>query len=319
MAKKTYRVRNWNEYNRSLVNRGSITFWFSEDALAKWCEESEQKRRGRPRYYGAMSILCGLTLRQLYRLPLRATQGLLHSLMKLSKWELKIPNYSTLCRRSKSLSIKLKVPSPHQARHVLIDSTGVQVLGEGEWKTLKHGASRYQVWRKLHIVMDADKGWILNATMSESERLDSHYLRELLEPVAGRIERIIGDGAYDKKDCYRVAHERGAQGVFPPQHNAIVQRNKLKREPALLARDKTIRTIARYKQHQGSEGLAHWKKEVGYHQRSRIEALMWRMKSIFGDELRSRSYENQRTDLRVRCYAMNKITSLGMPHSVVVE
>lgn len=316
MARKSYRVCNWKNYNRSLVARGSLTFWFNEEVVNGWYSVAEKKQRGRQRYYADMVFVCGLTLRQLFRLPLRATQGLLLSLVELLRLELRVPNYSTLCRRAQSLPVKFNVPNTIQARHVLIDATGVQVLGEGEWKTLRHGQSRHQVWRKLHITLDADNQLILSALMTDSVRLDGNYLRPLVESISGNIKQITGDGAYDKKACYRVAYERGAKAVFPPQHNAIVQRNKQKREAALLARDKVIRTIARSRDK--TAGIKQWKQKNNYHRRSLIETMMFRMKSIFGDQMRSRSFANQQTDLLIRCHAMNKITQLGLPLSEAI-
>jgi IS5 family transposase len=316
MSKQRYRVRNWRDYNKALVQRGSLTLWISEAMIKTWRHSKKTEKRGRQPYYSAIAILCGLTLRQVYGLPLRATEGLLESLLRLLKFKVEVPDYTTLCRRGKQLKIPLGMKSAETARHVLVDSTGVQVLGEWEWKQKVHGRRKRQVWRKLHIAMDADKQRILSAQVSESQRLDGNYLPELIKAIPGRIKQITGDGAYDKKCCYQTAYERGAKGIFPPQKDAIVQRNKIKKDPALLARDEVINFIGK-----GSHRklkLKWWKKKNHYHQRSLIETLMWRMKSIFGDEIRSRTMENQRTDLLIRCYALNRMTELGLPRSVTV-
>ena len=315
MAKKTYRVRNWKDYNKSLVQRGSLTFWFSEDMLSSWEAGADADAHGNQRYTD-MVILCGLTLRQLYRLPLRATEGLLKSLVDMMKWSVNVPDYSTLCRRGKGLKVNIGVSATSRARHVLVDSTGIQVIGEGEWKTLRHGKSRRQLWRKLHIAMDADDQTILSARMTESVRLDGNYLPELIEEIEGPIYQITGDGAYDKKSCYRAAYARGARAIFPPQHNAIVQRNKLKKDPALLQRDKTIKFIQGSKDRE--DRRKRWKQMNHYHRRSLVETMMSRMKAIFGDQMKARTFENQRTDLLIRCYAMNKMSSLGLPISEAI-
>jgi len=274
MAKKAYRVRNWEDYNKSLVQRGSLTFWFSKEVINDWSGNEQVDAHGNQKY-SDMVILCGLTLRQLFRLPLRATQGMMKSLVELMKLTVFTPDYSTLCRRGKTLKINLGVKKTLRARHVLVDSTGVQVIGEGEWKRLRHGESRHQLWRKLHIAMDADEQTILSATMTESVRLDSNYLPGLVDEIEDDICQITGDGAYDKKRCYRAAHERGAKAVFPPQRDAIVQRNKIKKDPALLQRDRAIEFI---------NG---------------------------GDD------KEERRKL-IRCYAMNKINSLGLPVSEAI-
>lgn len=312
MAKKAYRVRNWKEYNKSLVNRGSITFWFSDEIIKSWKREEKDTAHGNQKYSN-MVILCALTLRQLYRLPLRATEGMMKSLITLMKEDLKVPTFSTLSRRGKTLCINLGVKSASQARHVLVDSTGIRVMGEGEWKAMKYGVSRcrYQIWRKLHIAMDAADQTILAAAVTESVRLDGNYLPRLIENIEGSIAQITGDGAYDKKNCYQAAYKRAAKPVFPPQHDACPQRNKYKKDAALAARDEVILQVGRGADR--DERLKEWKVANNYHRRSLIETMMWRMKSIFGDEMKSRRFENQRTDLLVRCYAMNRINTLGLP------
>ena len=310
MAKKAYRVRNWKYYNKSLVNRGSLTFWFSPEVM-------DQKRlsHGNQRY-SDMLILCALTLRQLYRLPLRATQGMMSSLIELSKVEGKAPDYTTLSRRGKTLKIDLGVRKTSQSLDVLIDSTGVKVMGEGEWKMRCHGKTRRRLWRKLHIAMDLETQTILSATMTESARLDGNCLPRLMDQITGRINRMIGDGAYDKKGCYQCAYERGATPLFPPQHDAIIQRNKIKKDSALSARDRAIEFIN--KGEDKKEQLKLWKKINGYHDRSLVETMMMRMKTLFGDEMRSRTFENQYTDLMIRCAAINKINTLGLPISEAI-
>lgn len=315
MAKNAYRVRNWSNYNKSLIQRGSLTFWFSEEVIKSWSAKHPGDSHGNQKY-SDMVILCGLTLRQLFRLPLRATAGLMKSIVELKKLQLCTPDYSTLCRRAKSLKIKLDIKSTRQARHVLVDSTGVQVIGEGEWKKLRHGESRHQLWRKLHIAMDANDQTILSAAVTESVRLDGNYLPGLIAQVEGPIEQITGDGAYDKKNCYQTAYQRKAKAVFPPQHDACVQRNKYKKDPALQARDEVIQYVGRGIDR--SERLKEWKQATNYHRRSLVETMMFRMKTIFGDEIRSRTFNNQQTDLLVRCYAMNRINSLGLPLSEII-
>jgi len=309
MAKQAYRVRNWSEYNKALVNRGSLTFWFTEEIIKNWSGDGSVKRHGNQRYSDEC-IICALTLRQLYRLPLRTTRGLLCSMLDMMGLTLKTPCYTTLSRRGRDLPINLQVSQTTNARHVLVDSTGVQVIGEGEWKKLRHGDSRYQLWRKLHLSVDADSHEILGATMTESVRLDGNYIDELIDPIEGDIKQITGDGAYDKKSCYQKAFQRQAKPVFPPQHNACPQRNKIKKNPALAPRDSAIAYINKDKQR-----LKAWKLDNNYHRRSLVETMMARMKSIFGDKMRSKNLTNQKTDLLIRCRAMNLITSLGMPKS----
>lgn len=199
-------------------------------------------------------------------------------------------------------------------RHILIDSTGVQVLGEGEWKRLKHGESRCQVWKKLHIALDADSLDIVAMDVTESARLDGNYLSGLIGQINGPIEQITGDGAYDKQNCYETAYKVGAKPVFPPQHNATVQRNKVKKNVALIPRDELITRLKSASDKE--EELRLWKQENNYHRRSLVETNMSRMNSIFGDHMSARTPENQRTELAIRCRIINLMNKIGLPQSI---
>lgn len=159
-------------------------------------------------------------------------------------------------------------------RHILVDSTGVQVLGEVEWKRLKHGESRCQVWKKLHIALDADSLDIVGLSVTDSVRLDYNYLPGLIDQIKDPIEQITGEGAYDKQNCYETTLRRGAKPVFPSQHNAVVQRNKIKKNPALIPRDELIIRLKAVPDKE--EELRLWKQENKYHRRSLVETNMRR-------------------------------------------
>jgi hypothetical protein len=310
MTKKAYRVRNWSDYNKGLVSRGSLYIWFDKNHI-----KSAEGAHGNESYSDAL-ILCALTIRQLFDLPYRATEGFLRSLIELNRLKIPTPNYSTLCRRAKTLTVGLGAKSSKKPRHILIDSTGVQVLGEGEWKRLKHGESRCQVWKKLHIALDADSLDIVALDVTDSVRLDGNYLPTLIKQIDGPIKQITGDGAYDKQNCYEGAHQRGAKPVFPPQHNAAAQRNKMKKNPALIPRDELITRLNSAPDKE--EALRTWKKENNYHRRSLVETNMSRLNFIFGDQMSARTPENQFTDLAIRCRIINKMNKLGLPKSVAV-
>lgn len=309
MTKKVYRVRNWSEYNKGLVSRGSLFIWFKKEHL-----QSAQGHGNR--VYSDLLICCALTLRQLYHLPYRATEGFLRSLIRLNQLDIPTPNYSTLCRRAQTLKIDLGVKSTDTPRHILIDSTGVQVVGEGEWKRLKHGESRCQVWKKLHRALDANSLDIVALEVSESVGHDGSYLAHLIDQIKGPIAQITGDGAYDKQPCYESAYKRRAKPVFPPQHNACVQRNKIKKNPALIPRDELIMRLNAATDKE--EELRLWKKENSYHRRSLIETNMSRLNTIFSAQMTARTPENQVTELAIRCRIINRMNTLGLPKSVVV-
>ncbi len=310
MTKKVYRVRNWSEYNKGLVLRGSLNVWFNKNQIKSFGDAHGN------RAYSDTLIICALTIRQLFNLPYRATAGLLRSLIELNQLELQSPDYSTLCRRSKTLKVDLGVKSTGKPRHILVDSTGVQVFGEGEWKRLKHGESRCQVWKKLHIALDANSLDIVALDVTESVRLDGNYLPGLIKKIDDPVEQITGDGAYDKQNCYECAHQRGAKPVFPPQHNAAVQRSKLKKNPALIPRDELITRLNSSADKEAE--LRCWKQENNYHRRSLVETNMSRMNFIFGDQMRAFTPENQLTELAIRCRIINKMNKLGLPKSVAI-
>ena len=317
MTKTVYRTRNWSSYNTSLKTRGSLNFWLSPEIMMAWKGHKilSPKPHGNQRHTDEI-ITFSLTIRQLFRLPLRATEGFVKSLATLMNLDLKTPDYSTLSRRSQHLKISLEHSSQEKKRHVLVDSTGVRVFGEGEWKVRQHGRSKRRLWRKLHIAMDEEDQMILSSEVTESQRHDGAILPLLIERIEGALYQITGDGAYDKKSCYRAAYKRGAKPVFPPQRDAIVQRNKHKKDPALIARDDVVKFMASGQDYKEQRKV--WKQETGYHRRSLVENMMWRMKTLFGDEMRARSFANQQTDLLIRCYAMNLINTLGLPQSTPI-
>ena len=313
--KDTYRTRNWKDYNRSLVNRGSIIFWFSEDAIAKWHSVERTGKPGRPETYSDDAMRCGLMIKAVFRIALRALQGFIESLIKILGLEIACPHYSAFSRRAKDLQIPLrKLLKPGENLNVIFDSTGVKVFGEGEWKVRKHGYSKRRTWRKVHVGMCADSGQVVvSATTSNNVSDDEAmiYMMEALEGIS--LGDILGDGAYDTTDCREAIHDRGGRQVIPPDKNAKLQ--KRKPFPCLEARDEAIRRI----QELGDEGRAHWKQETGYHRRSRVETLMFRFKTVLGDRLTSRRESTQATEVAIKLDVLNRMTELGRPKSYKVS
>jgi hypothetical protein len=300
--KRQYRIRNWRDYNRALVGRGSLTVWVEQSAVNKWRDTAAPLRRGRRRLYSDLAITCALTLREVYGLPLRATQGLVHSVLVLLGADLPAPHYSTLSRRAASLEVKL----PRLGRgplHLAVDSTGLKLYGEGEWKVRTHGKEKRRTWRKLHLLVDHRTHEAVALSMTDKDALDRRELPGLLKGVEGEVAEVLGDGAYDFRGCYRAIRARGARSVIPPQVRARVRGGPefADRNAAVLRRREV-----------GSDG---WKKEAGYHRRSLAETAMMRLKTIFSDRLKAREWRRQEAELRVRCAAMNRMTGLGMPRS----
>jgi IS5 family transposase len=308
--KRQYRLRNWSQYNKALVRRGSLTLWVSEDVLSAWHNRARTGRRGKPVTYTDTAILCMATVAEVYRLPLRAAEGLTRSLVGLLGVELSVPCYTTLCRRRRALEVELPRREKSEPLHLVVDSTGIKVYGEGEWKVRRHGYSRRRTWRKLHLGVDEATGEFVAAVVSTNDFKDSQLLPDLLSQVEGEIKQVSADGAYDSRNCYDALGERGARAAIPPQKRArIRQHGNTKAERH--SRDENLRAIRR-------AGRAQWKRESGYHRRSLAETAVFRVKMIFGERVGARSFDGQAAQLLVRCAALNRMTHLGMPDSYAV-
>ena len=303
--KPVYRIRNWSRYNDALVSRGSLTLWVDQDTLRAWRYQGPT-RRGAQFEYSDLAIECLLTLRSVYHLTLRATEGFARSLFELMAVDLTVPDYTTLCRRAATVRITLPKKSTGPL-HLVLDSTGLKVFGEGEWKVRQHGYSKRRTWLKLHLAVDPQTHEIQAAMVTEPGVTDAETVPALLEQVENPVESAAGDGAYDRQVVYDALEGRSARAVVPPRRDAKVKRHGNTSGPR-LARDENLRRIRKV-------GRAAWKEESGYHERSLAETAMFRMKTIFGDGVASRCSPQQATEAGVRCRALNIMTHQGMPQS----
>ena len=264
--KTRYRLRNWGEYNRALVQRGSLTLWLTADVLQTWHPTELEGRRGHPRTYTDTAIATMATLQEIYHLGVRQTEGLMQSLGEILRLEVAIPDYSTLSRRRATLEIALPRTRGTEALHVVVDSTGVKVFGEGEWKVRQHGYTYRRTWRKVHLGVDEASGELVAAVVTTNNYSDGQLLPDLLAQVEGEIRQVSGDGGYDKRQCYEAIRARHARATIPPQRNAkIWPHGNTKAER--LARDQNLRRIRQV-------GRAAWKRESGYHRRSLAETAV---------------------------------------------
>lgn len=316
--KRQYHIRNWPEYNAALVNRGSLTVWVDEAALADWHNHGGSGKRGKPRLYSELAITCMATLQVVYHLPLRSTQGLLRSVVQLLGVELEVPDYTTLCRRRQTLQVSLPVRAQGQALHLVVDSTGLKVYGEGEWKVRQHGWSKHRTWRKVHLGVDEASGEILAVVASTPLVHDKDVLPDLLEQVGHLdvlLEQVSADGGYDFKTCYEELDQIGVRATICPRRNArVCPRGQMRQRDENLRRIDELARRSRSKDRQGA-ARKRWKEENGYHRRSLAETAMFRLKNIFGDKLSSRSFQAQVNEVYLRCAALNRMTHLGMPES----
>lgn len=303
--KQQYRIRNWSDYNTALKQRGSLTLWLDKNMIRNWRHEGRTGKRGRPRVYTDQAIFCALRLKEVYRLPLRATEGLLVSLMALLKADIPVPCYSTLSRRQARFKPRVAAPSTTEPLHLAVDGTGLKVFGDGEWKVRQHGVSKRRTWRKVHLAVDEETGFIAAAATTTNSISDGQMLPTLLEQVESPIGQVSADGGYDRRSCYEAIAKRDAKAAIPPRRGAhIWQHGNSKQER--LARDENLRRIRKV-------GRAKWKRESGYHRRSLAETTMFRFKTIFGTTLRARSDAGQDTEALIRLNALNQMTALGMP------
>lgn len=306
----SYRLRNWKDYNASLIARGSLTLWFEEDIEDWWIEKQKTGKPGASRTFSKKAMEVCLSLRLLLKLPLRQTQGFLNSLFRLSQQALPVPNYTTLSRRQKGALVRLPVCPSQRPRHIVLDSTGLKVFGEGEWKVKKHGSGKRRVWRKLHLSVDEASGEVLAVLMSEGDAADGPHLPELVQQsqrVGGAIGQASGDGAYDSWDNDAFLTKQGIVSTIPPRAGSkIRQHGNSKQAP--LQRDANLRQIRRL-------GRRGWARASGYSRRSLAETQMMRQKRILGGCLLSRGTENQWVECQLRCAVLNRLTQLGMPDS----
>jgi len=308
--KTLYRVKNWSEYDKALVQRGSITFWISADFEKTWMHTGE-KQRGSQFDYSDQAILVMLTVKEVFHLTNRGVEGFVRSILRMMKINLPVPDHTTLSKRGKDL--KVNVPKKaNQKLNIVMDSTGLKIYGEGEWKVRQHGVSKRRTWRKLHIAANPEDGEIQAVILTENSVSDDAAVAVLLKQIEQEIDEFAADGAYDKRKVYDGlnAHSPNVNILIPPRKNArIWKHGNTKAER--LKRDENLRSIRKH-------GRKAWKENSGYHVRSLSETTMFRLKTIFGDELSARLLETQTTQALVRCAALNKMTHLGMPQSYKV-
>lgn len=296
---------NWPLYNKSLVERGKITFWFSEDVEKSWYNKKKSGGRGASNTYSQAAIDALSLVRFRFALTLRETQGFAESLAELMGLNVDIPDYTTLCRRllSASQDIAAKLQSGKSV-HVVVDSTGLKVFGEGEWKVRTHGYSKRRTWMKLHLSVNEKDNQILSMVLTDNSFKDSEVFEDLMEDIEADIDQATGDGAYDAKNCWNWAAENEVRGVFPPRKDAKIKiHGNSDDEPT--ERDEHIRLRRRV-------GKKKWKKKTKYSRRSIAETAMYRFKTLLGEYLSSRWFPNQVAEAAIKCRVLNMMATPAM-------
>jgi hypothetical protein len=310
IPKQKRKVTNWAAYDASLRQRASLTVWFSDAAIDGW-KAAPRTTRGGQAWYSPLAILTALTLRAVFRLALRQTEGLIGSIIRLLGLTLAVPDHSTLSRRAKTLDVpRLRSSSGAEPEpvHLLVDSTGLKLCGAGEWLAEKHGTKARRAWRKLHIGMDADTGEIVAATLTTNDVDDASQTGPLLDQVEGPLISFTGDGAYDQDSVYRTVTDGDPDAVVvvPPRATAVPSETA---ETEPTQRDRHLQCIA-------EKGRIGWQKMSGYNKRSRVEATLGWYKRVIGDGLRVRNDERRATEVTVAVHVMNRMLELGRPLSI---
>jgi len=276
-----YRVKNWPTYNKALVKRGDLTIWFSEEGLERWYEEeSDNKARGRQKKYGDEAIKLMYMIRQVFNLRLRQTEGFVTSILKIMNIDLEVLDYTTLARRVRGLKIDFVANKPRGPINLILDSTGIKVVGEKEWMKHKHGTKQRKIWRKLHIGVN-DDGNIIAGEVTTLRESDIATVPKLLEQTTNDVEAAVGDGGYYKKRMEESMKNNktteGARFIAPPGNG-----------------------------------------EKNYGNRLKVEETFSRYKRIIGNKFKAQHFKGQQNEAKISLLILNIMKSIGMPKTIRV-
>jgi hypothetical protein len=299
IPKMAFKVRNWPEYEAGLRRRGSLTLWIEDGALRQW---QTLGPGGQARYTDA-AIQTTLMVRTAFRLALRQTEGLMASVITLMDLTISVPDHSTISRRAVTLPVIQPASVPDGPLHLLIDSTGLQVYGAGQWLEAKHGAKS----RKLHLAVDAANGMIIAQTLTDQDVDDPSQVAPLLDQIDSEIAKVTADGAYDGALTYAtiVAHGDDVVIVIPPRSTAVASGD----QGPPTQRDCHLKMIT-------EQGRLAWQKATDYGQRSLVETTMGRYKALIGPRLRARGFAAQQTEAAIGVAVLNQMLMAGRPDSV---
>lgn len=322
MATNQKKIRNWSEYNKSLVKRGQLLLNFDSEYIESLYYDSKQHRGGEKIYSPAMYEFL-LNIKVLFRLPWRGTVGFAYALLKKAFPEtpIQIPDYSHASRESRRLQLKIKPVGlkPGEALSIAFDSTGVNVYSTSGYHQRKHGKEgmfrKKEQWKKVHCALDLNSMQVVSMAYTQSTVNDCEVVNELWDAIKHPVESLRADGAYDTFEVYERGHKEGAQVIIPPATTSKAQdelKKPSKSKEYLEQRDECIHFIRKYEDFE--EGLKQWKLHIGYHRRSLIETNMFRFKRIFGFNLSLKSEEGRYNEIIVKLNLLNKMAALGLPN-----
>ena len=310
IPKARYRVQNWPAYEAGLWRRGDLTFWLDAAALAGWHAPRRRTPGGQP-IYSDLAIELVLTLRLVFHLALRQAAAFTASVLRLLGVELPVPDHTTLSRRGHAFAGRQpRVAAGSGPVHLVLDSTGLQLFGQGEWDAEKHGRAKRQ-WLKLHLAVDADTGEIAAHVLTDGNADDAAQVPALLGQAEGTIASVTTDGAYDGEPTYAAAarqRDPPPDVVIPPRASAVPScDDPTKQSP----RDRHIQLIAEH-------GRMAWQKATGYGRRSLGETAIGRYKHLIGPTLRARTRSGQQGEAALSVQVLNRMTRIAKPISVRV-
>jgi hypothetical protein len=314
--KEKYRLTNWPAYNQGLKQRGSLTLWLSEEVAQQWYHQGQRQKGGRVIYANACIVLL-LTLKVTFKLPFRQLEGFACSLMRLLRLDLQVPDYSQICRRQKGLPVPIGLGKRllSETVHLVIDSSGLKIYGEGEWKVRQHGVGKRRTWRKIHLAVDEQTGQIMAHQLTEKETDDASQLPELVEKIQQtgvQVNKVGADGSYDTFDTYQYLIKGQMEPIIPPRMNAawwVDQHDVLLDHP----RNRALEHID-----QGGLNVSRkqWKQQSGYHRRSKAENAFFRWKTIHGPGMYARKIHNQQTEAAIKVAVLNRFIQIATPMAV---
>lgn len=300
------KISNWSQYNKSLINRGSLTFWISEEVIRSWRSAKKTSKAGRPEKYSDAAIKAVCMVRFFFRLTLRSTEGFISSLFAIMQIALPIPSYSRISRRMKCLNLDYKKLSHHKPAHIVVDCTGVKIYGNGEWHVKIHGESKRKKWRKMTLGVCPKTHEILFNITSDESFGDTTLFKMAMEHLPKSVREVLMDGAGDSHEMYKLADRKRIKLITPPRKGA-----KYKIGIERSRRDENVKMI--YELGGNEEAVKQWKKKNGYHRRSLVETAISRIKGMLGNSLKSRSLLNQHHEMLLKSLIINKINTLGLP------
>ena len=308
-----YRVTNWPAYGAGLRRRGDLTLWLDEAALADWAAPKRNSPGGQP-LYSDLAIELVLTLRLVFHLALRQAEAFSRSVLRLLEAALPVPDHTTLSRRGRAFAGRQpRVLASDGPVHLVLDSTGLELFGQGEWDAEKHGRARRQ-WRKLHLAINAETGEIAAHVLTEGHADDAAQVPALLGQAEGVIASVTADGAYDGEPTYAAVAARQRHPppdvVVPPRASAVPSSHDGGCN-AQSPRDRHIQLMA-------ERGRMGWQQATGYGRRNQAETAMFRYKHLIGPKLRTRSLPAQQGEVTIAVMVLNRMIRTAKPVSVRV-